>query len=535
MPVILPRPLSPAMAVEAAPALVPDGPRQTGRGAHGQYVYWITMSHPRPETVQQLGLRTPAEFDRQTFRELVVTCHERARVEIVETACFIEPHANGLPHLNLLVRSRTQYKWRDVAVELAKEKVHVDFGHNVNTWVDGVVYGRVPSEHKGAEKLDQNPVQWVKEGVPVPLDEFLPARFRQPGFVRKTRMSPLSFFDACQEHGFSTYEQVLAKATELSDAGDRALLSFLLENDGEAHFAKVQRAAEAKERVRRAGLAREALLEEYFQNNACVCDEDGKCYRLMKDLLRRNGLDGRLQKEVYEALRVGRAKKRNVCLVGDTDSGKSFMFKGLKEVFYAYERPDGGTYQLEDILDKELVLLNDFEYDKEAKAWMPWGYFKNFTEGASKIPVARPKNRGGNTQFDSSAPVLMTAPQRVTLRRYGQVDENESKQMDRRILYLPFNCQLREEERQEVTRHCGFCAAKLYLEGKGQQQAAAAAPDDGDAPQEGPAGAPQQAPKRRRTVQECIHELRDLKVLLDSGALDEAEFTALKSRLLEGD
>ena len=40
--------------------LVPDGPAQRGRGIHGQYVYWTTMSHPRPETVQQLSLRTLA-------------------------------------------------------------------------------------------------------------------------------------------------------------------------------------------------------------------------------------------------------------------------------------------------------------------------------------------------------------------------------------------------------------------------------------------------------------------------------------------
>ena len=56
----LPRSASLTMAVEGAHALVPDGPAQRGRGIHGQYVYWMTMSHPRPETVQQLSLRTLA-------------------------------------------------------------------------------------------------------------------------------------------------------------------------------------------------------------------------------------------------------------------------------------------------------------------------------------------------------------------------------------------------------------------------------------------------------------------------------------------
>ena len=125
------------------------------------------------------------------------------------------------------------------------------------------------------------------------------------------------------------------------------------------------------------------MLQEYFEQKKCVCPSEGQCYGLMKDLLRRNNLDGQLQADVLGALRAGRLKKRTVCLVGDADCGKSSLVKGLKEIFYTYERPDGGSYQLEDLLDKELVLLNDFEYDASAKDWMPWQYFKNFLEGFS--------------------------------------------------------------------------------------------------------------------------------------------------------
>ena len=63
---------------------------------------------------------------------------------------------------------------------------------------------------------------------------------------------------------------------------------------------------------------------------------------------------------------------RNICILGDTNCGKSFLFKGMKEIFFTYERPDSGNYQLETILDKELVLLNDFEYDASAKEWLGW-------------------------------------------------------------------------------------------------------------------------------------------------------------------
>ena len=51
---------------------------------------------------------------------------------------------------------------------------------------------------------------------------------------------------------------------------------------------------------------------------------------------------------------------RCICLLGGADCGKSFLFKGVRELFRVYERPDGGSYQLEDLLGKEVVFLNDF-------------------------------------------------------------------------------------------------------------------------------------------------------------------------------
>ena len=80
------------------------GPSPKGRGAHGQYVYWICTQHPKPETVQRTGVKTLADFDGPTFREMFVKSHQECGIEIEETTCFKEPNENGLFHLNLLVR-----------------------------------------------------------------------------------------------------------------------------------------------------------------------------------------------------------------------------------------------------------------------------------------------------------------------------------------------------------------------------------------------------------------------------------------------
>ena len=157
-----------AMAQEAQPIALPlDGPRQHGRETQGQYVYWICMPHPLDETVERHGIKKPSDFTRQTFREMMVEAHTHCGIELVETACFLEPHASGLPHLNLLVRAKRQYRWKQVAERvLQHHRAHVGFGSNVKTWAEGLAYGRVASENKGEEGLDQNPEQWHAQGTP---------------------------------------------------------------------------------------------------------------------------------------------------------------------------------------------------------------------------------------------------------------------------------------------------------------------------------------------------------------------------------
>ena len=55
------RGIFPAMS-ENVPAF-PDttGPLQVGRNVNGQYVYWITMVQPSPETMAAYSLKVPAD------------------------------------------------------------------------------------------------------------------------------------------------------------------------------------------------------------------------------------------------------------------------------------------------------------------------------------------------------------------------------------------------------------------------------------------------------------------------------------------
>ena len=61
------------------------------------------MVYPTPETVQSHGVKMPDDFDRESFRVAVLESHTFCGVEVLETVCFMEPHASGKFHVNLLV------------------------------------------------------------------------------------------------------------------------------------------------------------------------------------------------------------------------------------------------------------------------------------------------------------------------------------------------------------------------------------------------------------------------------------------------
>ena len=504
-----------------------SGPPQRGRGYNGQYVYWITQAHPTAESVRKLGLKVPGDFSRQSFGELTVKVHAECGIAIVETACFLEPHENGLLHNNVLIRAANQFRWFAVAERFFNiYKVSVNYGSNILTWSEGVIYGRVASDHKPPERLDQHPTQWAANGHPARFEDCIPKKWQADGFVRKPRMSPMGFLDACRKNRISTEIEAWALGANLEAKGDKGFITYLMENDAAASIAKVCKAAVAQEQTRRASMSRLQILIEFGIKATCTCSKPGACYWLIKDMLQKNRLDGYFQNEVIATLVAGRLKKRNLCIIGGSNTAKSFALKPLTLIYRAYSRPDSGSYQLEDIVGSEIAFYNDFEYDEDAKKWLPWQYFKTYLEGGS-VKVAKPKNRGGNVAWDSTAPVFMTAPQEVALWRGKTIDRGETKQMQNRIKYIYARHEFQEVDRVECLP-CGLCGAQIYLEGHttaGGQQV-------GVCPVLAP---PPTAPaKKNLSATGMVTELTALQRLKDAGALSTSEFQDLKAKILKG-
>ena len=406
----------------------------------------------------------------------------------------------------------------------------MNFAPHIRKWVDGIVYGRVASEHKAPHELDQAPTQWARNGHPMKFEDVIPKKWLAKGFVRKMRLTHVTFLDVCRQHGVRTEDGLWALAGEMEESGDRGLMSFLMENDVGVALDRAVKAMDAKEASRRSKLTRLDILQEYVDTQKCTCSTPGQCYWLIKDVLAKNGVDGEFQRQVVAALRIGREKGTNLCVVGGTNMAKSYVFKPLFIIFKTYTRPDGGSYQLEDLLGKEMVFLNDFEYDDSARKWMPWQYFKNFLEGEF-VSVGRPKNRGGNAEFKSDAPVFMTAPQEVALYRGKMRDDYETSQMRARVSYIGFTHTFTKQQGMPDVKPCGHCGARVYLEGC-VRAGAAAGPSSSST---SPASALPPPAKKTRLAMDIIKALGEAKALKDSGCIGSPELAKLKDKLFRGE
>ncbi len=403
--------------------------------------------------------------------EAVRHAHREAGITVEEGLVFKERHqrtnaaGEPLPHLNALVRAAAQYAWLGTARNLMElYRIRVDFASHIKTWVDGVIYGYVRSEHKPEEELDRSYYHWVRAGSPLPLEEVLPRRLRNGG-GRQTRLTPLAAYDLCRQHSIKDTVAAWAMARTLEAQGDRGLLAFLLEcRDVDAFVGKVRAAEQSvetqrRERVGRIGLLREAAAGE------CSCAMPGLWQTLADQTLQRNGIGGDFEKAIYTALLQGRSKKTNVFLLGPTNAAKSFLVKPLSLLLRCYTVPDGGNYQLEALVDKELLYLNGFSWDEK---WLKWSYFKTLLEGAEAIMVARPKNKGGDVPWARDCPVIGTCSAQIQLfcrtGRAWALHEGETAQMNSRVQYFRMEQSLAEEAIIQCAP-CMKCAAAVYLRG----------------------------------------------------------------------
>ena len=243
----------------------------------------------------------------------------------------------------------------------------------------------------------------------------------------------LDLNDLLHEHPFlKTEDDVLRYVSTGGGKHNRALRKFVLaRKDLGELIARVFRVDGAEAAAARRQMTRVQILAAAATEGACTCETPGRWAAAADEVLRLNGFTEReIQRAIFHALHLGRAKQRNLLLVGETNRAKSFLIDPVELVYNCFTPPDTGSHQLADIAGSEVLFLNDFEWDA---ALMPWSTAKNLFEGKDvKIAVPKVEKGAKNYMFTDDAPILGTAPGPVEHPKKAK----ETSQMDSRVRYV---------------------------------------------------------------------------------------------------
>ena len=119
--------------------------------------------------------------------------------------------------------------------------------------------------------------------------------------------------------------------------------------------------SEAEAQQARAEKTRIELLKDTFKNELCVEGCDKRWIGLAIQLLAKNRItDSFFCNAIYEALKLGRGKYRNIYIHGPANCGKTFMISPLKIIYHAFVNPASGTFAWLGAEKAEVIILNDF-------------------------------------------------------------------------------------------------------------------------------------------------------------------------------
>jgi len=332
-----------------------------------------------------------------------------------------------------------------------------------------------PSAGKPLQEIDtdfyQTPNHPAEAAIPHPEPALVAAwrgRLRSDAEAAGRRMDARDLYDLIQnpDNRLRTPKDVWRLAEEQDRLGNKRLLNFLLNRkDLAALFGRIQLARSAPADARRQAMTRMQILEE-ARRSTCTCTNGtdvegnplpaGTWCRMAMEICEKNLYrQCEVEKAILQALQRGRMKKNNVWFLGGPNRGKTFLLLGIGSVFNFYEPPDTGSYQLEDIGDCEVILLNEFKWSKE---FCPWWKCKELMEGKPIKIGVRKTGEGRNYMWHGKGPVFGASREKVCHPK----DQGETAQMDCRLKYFELIVPFDPEQSPDLVG-CPRCVAEWLL------------------------------------------------------------------------
>jgi hypothetical protein len=457
-------------------------PQQKAARACNRRVYSVGFSDTKIG-----GRRRPGEFSRESFAVLLEDCHSKhfqrntadgLNVNKVEKVMvFQEKHANGEVHFYGIVGCARPYSGISVQNELQEKNVYTSFGASHTCFWTAVVYGGVPSEHKGPEEIDPQPYHSLGRSLREELAD-MPRMARKAEKARVAAHLGLPVGKGGgtekilnkEELGALIVEHNWTKPEDIRNAAkqshaDHPLLYNTLLHMGERSFQDFHAWLwQLEGHTEEPNVDRIAKLAEAALTADCICE--GRWKGAADYLLQLQGLEATTFKyHVLRALYLGRRKGINVLIVGEPDAGKSFLLKPLGKIFVTFiARGQKETFPLQGIHGSEICLLQDVRYESFGLPWDDWLRWGENEDMMVKLPRS---SFASSKLYTGTAPLFATMSDLfhfppVEARQTGRDVERENVQFRSRWCIQRFQRSVPAAARDSTLQPCAKCAAEWY-------------------------------------------------------------------------
>jgi hypothetical protein len=436
---------------------------------------------------------------RESFAEFVVKAfmkpveEGKCAVKVIQWACCRENHKDGGVHYHLSLKFDGPRKWYAAWKEMRESGVTVDFSdkHDVyismyryvckedDDWVQSVSHPNLA--HIGSPRTKQcnaanrkrraaakastsgssSTSSSAKRSKSSKDDKVTPRR------TWNNRLQNVDVGDFIVKNNILKPLQLLALADERKNQGEKDLAKFVHARTLKSISELIEKSwllVHAKEIISNEDITRMDRLDEAYTSECVV--ESCTWLQSAKEVLQLNNITEReFAEAIFNSLKFGRRKFRNVMLIGRSSTAKTFMLKPLKNIFgdKLFENPARDKYGWNGIENCQVVLLQDFRYSKELIAWKD---FLLMLEGET-VKLPRPKNHcAEDIVIDASndIPILATSGSRIEFSHFSPDFDRETDMMNSRWKIFEFK-HVFEEKVQRNIPACGRCFAELVSMG----------------------------------------------------------------------
>ena len=404
-----------------------------------------------------------SELSRVQFAELIVEAwHTCSRSKIIQWVVSLEAHENSGNHFHMAIKLSSPARWLKVRNFVDdKYGIKLNFSNSHTNYYTAYEY---------VVKEDPNFVQSANHpdfsnGKPPKTTKATCARRKGPKTVKSKKRKRLAVFDVVQiiqAKKIQNRVELLALASKWQGEGKIDLAEFVANRGPKIVNQAIQTANElneAQRRLERSKKTRIELLEE-SASSPCVEDCHGQWMSAATQILESNGISAeRFSSAVYNALKRGRGKYRNVYLFGPANCGKTFLVSPLKKIFQCFVNPASGTFAWLGIEDAEVVLLNDFRWKPSL---IPWCELLQVLEGDT-VHFPAPKNlMSKDIVLDKDTPFFATSDAPLALINGVTIDRVNTEMMHVRWNMFQLYWQIPREKQKEL-KACCSCFAKLII------------------------------------------------------------------------